>query len=245
MVRGRAAASGLVGAIALLAAACSSGGTGGSSTSAGSASIPAVTSAVVTTSAPANPNTHASALFFEGGFTATYGPEWTIHEDSPTEYAIERNGSEYRLIFWKDVHPTVAKHNIDPVQGVSQTTKGLLTWLRANPNLVVTPVAQSTIGSSIPATAVDVSVSPTAINDDPQCPEKPCANFLGYPGWDGPYGMAGKSVTRFLLADVVRDDGSKHVLVFAIEARSKADLQARLSVAEPVIATVQLPVKAA
>ena len=231
--------------MALLVAACSSGEKSGSTTSAGSVSIPAASTAAATTSAPANPNTHTSSLFFEGGFTATYGPEWTIHEDSPTEYSIERNASDYRLIFWKDVHPTVAKHGLDVVPGVPQTTAGLLTWLRANPNLVVASAGQSTIGSSIPATAVDLSVSPSAVNDDPGCPDKPCANFLGYPGWGEPYGLAGKAVTRFLLADVVRNDGSKHVLVFAIEAESKADLTARLAVAQPVIATVQLPVKPA
>ena len=38
------------------------------------------------------------------------------------------------------------------------------------------------------------------MNDDPTCPAKACANFLGYPQWDEPYGIAGKSISRIYLA---------------------------------------------
>jgi hypothetical protein len=130
------------------------------------------------------------------------------------------------------------------VQGVPATVAGLIGWLRANPNLVVGRETAAKIGGSIPATQIDVHISAKAVNDDPKCPDKPCANFLGYPGWDAPYGMAGKSVTRFLLADVIRDDKSRHVLVIAVEAESSTQVAKRAASAQPVIDSLRLPVTA-
>jgi len=41
----------------------------------------------------------------------------------------------------------------------------------------------------MPATAVAVSISPAAVNDDPGCPEAVCQNFFGFPQWGEPFGI--------------------------------------------------------
>jgi hypothetical protein len=91
---------------------------------------------------------------------------------------------------------------------------------------------------------VDVRVSTRAKNDDPGCPEKACANFIQFPQWDGPYGIAGtKAVTRVYIADV-RYGGARHLFVVAVEALSTPQLQAFLPTAKKLIATVRVPATA-
>ena len=120
------------------------------------------------------------------------------------------------------------------------TTDGVVGWLRANPNLSVTAPREGTIGSDLPATVVDVSVADKAVNDDPGCPAKPCANFLGFPQWGEPYGIAGGGVTRFYFSDV-KYGGKTHLLVAAVEGVDKAQLDAGLPTAERLIESVTVP----
>jgi hypothetical protein len=87
---------------------------------------------------------------------------------------------------------------------------------------------------------VDIGVADNAVNDDPTCPAKACANFLGYPQWDEPYGIAGKSISRFYLADV-RYGGKQHLFVAVIETTGTAQLRAFLPGAKKVIASVRVP----
>ena len=71
-----------------------------------------------------------------------------------------------------------------------RTAASLLAWLQANPNLTVSKPTTGRIGT-VRARVVDIGVADGAVNDDPGCPAKACANFLGYPQWGEPYGIAG------------------------------------------------------
>ena len=126
------------------------------------------------------------------------------------------------------------------MKGVPGTTDGVVGWLRANPNLSVTAPREGTIGSDLPATVVDVSVAGKAENDDPGCPAKPCANFLGFPQWGEPYGIAGGGVTRFYFSDV-EYGGQTHLFVAAVEGLDKAQLDAGLPAAERLIESAKVP----
>ena len=91
---------------------------------------------------------------------------------------------------------------------------------------------------------MDVGVADDAVNDDPGCPAKACANFLGYPQWGEPYGIAGKWISRFYLADV-RYGGKQHLFVAVFEVAGPAQLRAFLPEAKKVIASVRVPASSA
>jgi len=189
--------------------------------------------------------TYTTQNFFAGQMRVLFDEGWAVGEDSTGEFASAATGNpDLRVIFWEDVHPTRHKKGLERVKGVPGTAKDVVGWLRANPNLSVTKPRHGTIGSDLPATVIDVSVAAKAENDDPGCPAKPCANFLGFPQWGEPYGIAGGGVTRFYLSDV-KYGGKSHLLVAAVEGLDKAQLEAGLPAAERVIASAEVPAEPA
>ena len=182
--------------------------------------------------------------FFGGQMTLSFPKGWFSGEDSTGEFsAWARSKPDAKLLFWEDVYalrparPLGTWKRVGPLR---RTSASLLSWLQANPNLKVSTPAAGRIGN-IPARVVDVRVSKQAMNDDPGCPEKACANFVQFPQWDGPYGIAGtKAVTRMYLADI-RYGGARHQFVVAVEALSTAELNAFLPTARKLIASVRVP----
>ena len=185
--------------------------------------------------------TYKTEYFFAGQMTVVFDKGWAVGEDSTGEFAsAENKNPDLRVIFWEDVFPTKHKQGLIRVNGVPVTADGVVGWLGANPNLSVTAPRKGTIGSDLPATVVDVSVADKAANDDPGCPAKPCANFLGFPQWGEPYGIAGGGVTRFYFSDV-KYGGKTHLFVAAVEGLDKAQLDAGLPAAEQVIESTKVP----
>jgi hypothetical protein len=185
--------------------------------------------------------TYKTEYFFAGQMTVVFDKGWEVGEDSTGEFASAENKTpDLRVIFWEDVFPTRHKQGLARVEGVPGTADGVVGWLRANPNLSVTTPSKGTIGSDLPATVVDVSVAGKADNDDPGCPAKPCANFLGFPQWGETYGIAGGGVTRFYLSDV-KYGGKTHLFVAAVEGIDKAQLDAALPAAERLIESAKVP----
>jgi hypothetical protein len=184
---------------------------------------------------------YKTKYFFAGQMNVVFDKGWAVGEDSTGEFSSAQNKNpDLRVIFWEDVFPTRHKQGLKPVKGVARTADGVVGWLRANPNLSVSAPSEGTIGSDLPATVVDVSVAGKADNDDPGCPAKPCANFLGFPQWGETYGIAGGGVTRFYLSDV-KYGGKTHLLVAAVEGVDKAQLDAGLPAAERLIKTAKVP----
>ena len=185
--------------------------------------------------------------FFGGEMTLSFPKGWASGEDSTGEFlAWSRSDVDSRVIFWEDVYPVTA-----PVPGTWKrvgslrwTSAKLLSWLQKNTNLTVSRPASGMIGT-IRARVVDIGVAQDAVNDDPQCPEKACANFVQFPQWNTPYGIAGtKAVSRFYFGDV-RYGGQRHMFVAVVEALSRAKLNAFLPSARKVIATVRVPATSA
>ena len=127
-------------------------------------------------------------------------------------------------------------HRVGPAR---PTSASLLAWLQKNPNLTVSKPKSGRIGT-LHARVVDIGVSDRAVNDDPGCPAKACANFLLFPQWGEPYGIAGKSISRFYFSDV-RYGGKRHLFVAVIEVPGRTELSAFLPAARKLIATVRVP----
>ena len=159
--------------------------------------------------------------------------------DSTGEFAAyARKNPDSRVVFWEDVY-TTKPGSLQRVGPPRRTAASLLAWLQGNPNLTVSRPTSGRIGA-IRARVVDVGVADDAVNDDPGCPAKPCANFLGYPQWGETYGIAGKWISRFYMADV-RYGGKQHLFVAVLEVAGPAQLRAFLPEARKVIASVRVP----
>ena len=189
--------------------------------------------------------TYTTQYFFAGQMKVVFDKGWAVGEDSTGELLASANKNpDLRVFFWEDVFPTTPKQGLQRVKGVPGTADGVVGWLRANPSLSVTAPEKGTIGADLPATVVDVSVAREAENDDPSCPAKPCANFLGFPQWEGPYAFGRGVVTRFYFSDV-KYGGKTHLLVAAVEGVDKAQLDAGLPAAEWLIESAKVPAEPA
>ena len=185
---------------------------------------------------------YQTRYFFAGQMTLRFAKGWLGTEDSTSEFgASPRNNQKARVIFWEDVYAVRSSipgypHRVGPPR---PTSASLLALLQKNPNLTVSKPRSGKIGT-IHARVVDIGVSDGAVNDDPGCPAKPCANFLFFPQWGEAYGIAGKWISRFYFSDV-RYGGTKHLFVAVIEVPGKAELGALLPTARKLIASVRVP----
>ena len=109
-------------------------------------------------------------------------------------------------------------------------------------NFDVSAPEEGIIGEDLPATVVDVSLSADAVNDDPECPFDACVNFLGFPQWDGFWGIAGPQVQRFYMSDVSYG-GQAHLFVVVVYPDEPADMESFLPLAERLISTVRVPAR--
>ena len=186
---------------------------------------------------------YTTEYFFGGQMTLLFAKGWESGEDSTGEFnAWAKRNPDSRVVFWEDAYAT-KPGSLQRVGSARRTAASLLAWLRSNPNLTVSKPTTGKIGT-LRASVVDIGVADGAVNDDPTCPAKSCANFLGYPQWGEPYGIAGKSVSRFYLADV-RYGGKRHLFVAVIEATGASQLKAFLPEARKLIASVPVPASSA
>jgi hypothetical protein len=186
--------------------------------------------------------TYQTQYFFAKQMKLSFARGWFSEEDSTGEFAAyAKKNRNSRVVFWEDVYTVkvVIPGHWRQVGPSRRTAASLLTWLQGNPNLTVSKPTSGRIGA-IRARVVDIGVADDAVNDDPGCPAKACANFLGYTQWGEPYGIAGKSISRFYLADV-RYGGKQHLFVAVIETTGTAQLRAFLPDATKILASVRVP----
>lgn len=189
-----------------------------------------------------DPGPYETQWFFGGEMVVTLDEPWGVHEDSTGEFALELDSDPaFLVLFWEDVYPVVDERRVD---GVPKTADGLLGWMRDDPRLDVSAPHQGEIGD-VSATIVDVSIAATAKNDDPGgCPTDVCALWLGFPQWDGSFGIARPQVQRFYLSDVTYG-GERHLFVAVVYPDDPADMESFLPHATDVIRSVQIPATAA
>jgi hypothetical protein len=176
--------------------------------------------------------------FFGGEMVITLDEPWSVREDSTGEFHLTLDAAPVNdVLFWEDVYPIERGKR---VRDVSMTVKGLLGWLRNNPRLDVSAPRPGTIGSDLPATVVDVTVAKGAKNEDPNCPTDTCILWLGYPQWDGNFGIAEPQVQHFYLSDVSYG-GRTHLFIAVVYPDDPRDMKKYLPHGEDLIATVQVP----
>jgi hypothetical protein len=187
--------------------------------------------------------------FFGGELRLTLDAGWTSREDSTGEFVVSPIYAPdvNDILFWEDVYPVEPPggadtwHSFDkvePIKGVPSTAAGLLDWMTSSPQLEVSKPTAGAIGD-LPAMVVDVSVADDAVDDDPKnCPVRACVNFLGFPQWDGAWGIAGGPV-RFYLSDVTYG-GRDHLFVAAIYPVDPADMKTLGRAGERLISTVRV-----
>ena len=185
---------------------------------------------------------YQTRYFFAGEMTLVFAKGWFSGEDSTGEFwAQPKSNPKARVVFWEDVY--AARSSIpgypQRVGPPRPTSANLLALLQKNPNLKVSKPRSGKIGT-IHARVVDIGVAEGAVNDDPGCPAKPCANFLLFPQWGEAYGIAGKWISRFYFSDV-RYGGQKHLFVAVIEVPGRTELNAFAPTARKLIATVRVP----
>ena len=186
---------------------------------------------------------YKTKYFFAGQMTLSFAKGWESGEDSTGEFnAWAKRTPDSRVVFWEDPY-TTKPGSLQRVGPQRRTAASLLAWLQSNPNLTVSKPTTGKIGT-LPASVVDIGVADSAVNDDPTCPAKACANFLGYPQWGEPYGIAGKWISRFYFADV-RYGGQRHLFAAVIEVAGANQLKAILPDAKKLIASVRVPVSSA
>jgi hypothetical protein len=178
--------------------------------------------------------------FFGGEMRLTFDAGWTSGEDSTGEFSASPLASpEDVIVFWEDVYPI---ENGNRVKGVPLTVAGLLGWLRSSSQVDVSPSTPGTIGD-LPATVVDVTLAPDAVNDEDNayCRTRTCALFLDFPQWVGlGWGIAGSQVQRFYLSDLTYG-GEDHLFVVVVYPDKAADMESFGSRADRLIATVRVP----
>ena len=162
---------------------------------------------------------YKTRYFFARQMTLSFAKGWFSEEDSTGEFSAgPRKSPDTRVIFWVDVHAVqaLAPGKVQRVGPLRRTSTSLLAWLQKNPNLTVSKATSGKI-ATIRARVVDIGLSDGAVNDDPGCPARACVNFLQFPQWGEPYGLAGESISRFYFSDV-RYGGQRHLFVAVIEA---------------------------
>jgi len=180
--------------------------------------------------------------FFGGRMKVTLDGGWRSDEDSTGEFRAEFTAMPNNILwFWEDVYPV---ENGTQVANVPMTAKGLLDWFQSTPRLSISNVTTGAIGT-LPATVVDVQAAASTPNEDPNdCPSAPCVNFLGFPQWDGPWGIAAGQLQRFYLADVTYG-GRQHLFVAVIYPNTVEEMDAFEPVAATALASVDVPAKPA
>jgi hypothetical protein len=177
--------------------------------------------------------------FFGGEMTLTFDAGWTSREDSSGEFQASRlDTPETEIAFWEDIYP-VKPNTVKRIEGVPPTVAGLLGWMKSSSQLKISAPTHGTIGH-LRATVVDVRVAEDAVNDDPNCPASACVNFLGFPQWDGPFGISSEQALRFYLSDVTYG-GRDHLFVVVINAANPAGIKTLGPAAEQLIGTVRVP----
>ncbi|HEY5697815.1 MAG TPA: hypothetical protein VIT01_09935 [Acidimicrobiales bacterium] len=163
---------------------------------------------------------------------------WQIGEDTSAEVKMNLvDDPDEELKFLPQPIP-VTNLDQEVVEGIEPTPDGLVAWLQSNPDLVVGEPIPRTIAGDIEATAVDVSVAPTAENGDPGCPPglEPCVNFFAFVGPDYDFGLAiaSQQTVRLIFAPVTVD-GSPTTMLIVLDPGTPDRLEHLVAVTDPML----------
>lgn len=228
--------------VATLAGACTSGSSDASRTTtthrAVSTTIVAPTASPCGASCPPGPFT---TKHLTPALTITL-PDggWHIGEDGPGEFKLDRVSDPLQEL--KFLAPPTPVRGGEPVTGVDPTPEGLTTWLRSNPDLVVTAPTSLVIAGGIEARWVEVSVAPSAKNDDPQCPDPPCVLFFKFDAdmYHFDFGLTNHQTVRLLFAPVVTKFGDARTLLIIVDPGTPDRFDGLWALTAPILDSLKI-----
>ena len=97
--------------------------------------------------------------------------------------------------------------------------------LQRNPNLTVSTQRSGKIGTIHARRRRHRRLGMERSTTIPAVRPRPVRDFLLFPQWGEPYGIAGKSISRFYFSDI-RYGGKRHLFVAVIEVTGRAELNA-------------------
>jgi hypothetical protein len=199
---------------------------------------------------PAGTYVTGSDGFFPG-LELTIPSGWTASETDSGEIALHPGDRpDDALLLAKDL-AAVVTHNRDQKVGqvrddVGVTAKELLDWLSTTSDFsILSKPARVTAGSSITGTQLTLAVSETANFAWDDCPDNPrCAAIFTDPRHWGSnfYAIGGDQVARIFIATVNYPDGD-HTLFITLDSPNRDELARFATAAEPIIQSLQLPVR--
>ena len=155
---------------------------------------------------------------FLRGLRVTLPAGWFSDEQDAGEFNLHPvEEPDSGVVFWKDLSATANDPAGTPVAGVSGTAASLVSWLRSNPDLIVTEPRPTMIGR-LAAVTVDIQVSSKAKSVGSDCPVKPCVGFMrDVNHWDGPYSLFRGEILRTAFA-TIGPSSDLHTFVVGIHA---------------------------
>jgi hypothetical protein len=185
---------------------------------------------------------------FIAGLEITVPAGWSSVSQNAGEFKlISADHPDNWLFMWRDVSAIRNDFTGQVVPGVPSTPEGLTAYFRGDPDLTVSVPVATMIAGDVAAVTYTVAVSASATSPDKGCPQPPhCVDFLrdvAHWGSDanGPevYGIGAPEVVRLYLATIGTSPNT-HLLVIALDSPDMAQLATFTSVAEPIIASINL-----
>jgi hypothetical protein len=176
---------------------------------------------------------------FIPGLEFTLPTAWSSREHWQSELEMDpvEPSSLGEVRMWIDMAPGGADGTADPARQFDAA--GMLDWIVTNTNLVVS-VPQSVTVAGLPAMVVDFTVSPTATDDDPNCPTG-CATTLGRPGINCCIGYGQGEFVRQYIFDV-GPESERHTMIIDLDSPFSAEALEQLDdLLQPILDSFVFP----
>jgi hypothetical protein len=171
---------------------------------------------------------------------------WSGAEDSAVEFKLlppkAQSEDTPAIRFWIDPHAAPAC-SVRVLPADVSTPAKIVTWLKANKNLIITGPERTTVAGEIPALSVDLDVRSTAPRCDPSCPI-PCIGYFifrapGVPPTDT-YGTGRGEPVRLVFAEI---GPPAHLFVVNVDTPNTRAFARMNAVAAKLLVSLRLPPK--
>jgi hypothetical protein len=190
---------------------------------------------------PSGPPTYTTHTFLPGMSVTVSEDDWDINFDGEIEFKLvlaDHPGAA--IFFWLDP----LAYDTDHVAGELGTAADLLSYLKSNPNLVISGETTRTIGDGIQALSFDLDLTAGAPQENPEC-SGPCYSYFFLRDSQGgsSFGTGLGEPVRIYLADIGSGD-TAHLFAVALDNQDPPDAAGwteLMAKADGALATLRLP----
>lgn len=231
---------GLTAAVVLvLLSGCAASGQPSVAANSAVASIGASPSTAV--SVAPSPHTYTTHSFLVGMNVTFSDNDWQVEFDGDGEFKLHLTDHTGAVIFfWLDP----IAYDSDHAVGHPTTPADVLSYLKSNPNLVISGETTRPVGDGIDALSFDLDVSASAPKEDPSC-SGPCYSYFFVNDSSGGFSFGtglGEPVRMYIAS--IGSGATSHVFVIALDNQNPLDTAGwteLIAKADGVLATVRLP----